>query len=214
MRVDRVELEVRAVEQIGQRTAQVVGAKTETVHAGVDFQVIPDALLVAGGGGLHGDGGAGRRNRRRQAAVEEAVEVADAQRAEHENLALDAGRPERGALFDVGARQQVGARALERLPDLRRAVPVRVRLDDRDHARRMLGLFGLQVTDDGRVVRGERVEIDAGDGRADHAPSARFSKRVNSRMNASFTTPVGPLRCLPMMSSATPCASVGGWLLS
>ena len=45
------------------------------------------------------------------------------------------------------------------------------------------------------------------------APAARFSKRVNSRIKASFTTPVGPLRCLPMMSSATPCASVGGVLV-
>src|SRR2546422_9515418 len=45
-------------------------------------------------------------------------------------------------------------------------------------------------------------------------PAARFSNRVNSRMNASLTTPVGPLRCLPTMSSATPCASVGGWLRS
>ena len=45
-------------------------------------------------------------------------------------------------------------------------------------------------------------------------PMARFSNLVNSRMNASLTVPVGPLRCLPMISSATPCASGGGWLLS
>src|SRR5262249_28167882 len=47
-----------------------------------------------------------------------------------------------------------------------------------------------------------------------HAPTARFSKRVYSRMNASLTIPVGPLRCLAMISSATPCVSAGGWLLS
>src|SRR5204863_6224823 len=53
------------------------------------------------------------------------------------------------------------------------------------------------------------------DRRGDYAlPIARFSNRVNSRMKASFTTPVGPLRCLPTISSATPCASVAGWLLS
>src|SRR5439155_17790999 len=45
-------------------------------------------------------------------------------------------------------------------------------------------------------------------------PTSRFSNRVNSRMNASLTTPVGPLRCLPTISSAMPCASVGGWLRS
>ena len=49
-------------------------------------------------------------------------------------------------------------------------------------------------------------------GRADHDYSGRrdrFSKRVNSRMNASLTTPVGPLRCLAMISSAMPCV-LGG----
>src|SRR5438132_14363155 len=45
-------------------------------------------------------------------------------------------------------------------------------------------------------------------------PVARFSKRVNSLMNASLTTPVGPLRCLPMMISATPSPSAGAWFLS
>ena len=40
---------------------------------------------------------------------------------------------------------------------------------------------------------------------------ARFSKRRNSPWKASFTIPVCPLRCLPMMSSATPgSAEVSG----
>src|SRR5690606_4222471 len=33
---------------------------------------------------------------------------------------------------------------------------------------------------------------------------ARLSKRVYSPKNFSFTEPVGPLRCLPMMTSARP----------
>ena len=33
---------------------------------------------------------------------------------------------------------------------------------------------------------------------------ARFSNRVMGLMKASLTVPVGPLRCLPMMISATP----------
>ena len=39
-------------------------------------------------------------------------------------------------------------------------------------------------------------------------PSAsRDSKRVEFFRNARFTRPVGPLRCLAMMSSALPCRS-------
>ena len=33
---------------------------------------------------------------------------------------------------------------------------------------------------------------------------AKLSNLVNGLMKASFTVPVGPLRCLPMMISATP----------
>ena len=36
--------------------------------------------------------------------------------------------------------------------------------------------------------------------------SARFAKRVTSASKASWTVPVGPWRCLPMMTSARPCA--------
>ena len=34
-----------------------------------------------------------------------------------------------------------------------------------------------------------------------------FSNRVNSLRNASFTVPVGPLRCFEMISSAIPAFS-------
>ncbi len=53
-----------------------------------------------------------------------------------------------------------------------------------------------------RVLEG--AEVDVGERAADHhaAPGARFMKRVCSRANASFTVPVGPLRCLAMMISA------------
>src|SRR5262245_16196558 len=107
---------------------------------------------------------------------------------------------------------------------------IRVGLDHRDHARRAIGPFGADKLGDGAVVGVQRVQIDTRGCRTHHsnrclvrlkpdttydspiaqaAPAARFSNRVNSRMNASLTTPVGPLRCLPMMSSATPCASTG-----
>ena len=41
--------------------------------------------------------------------------------------------------------------------------------------------------------------------------AAKFSKRVYSPMNVSRTVPIGPLRCLPMMISATPLSCVS-WL--
>ena len=62
-----------------------------------------------------------------------------------------------------------------------------------------------------RVVRmllvHDLVEIDAGDGGVLHGPGAKFSKRVNSLMKVSRMVPTGPLRCLPMMISATPWSS-------
>ena len=42
------------------------------------------------------------------------------------------------------------------------------------------------------------------------APGARLAKRVCSRRKASFTTPVGPLRCLATMSSAVPASGLFG----
>src|SRR5688500_15117992 len=42
-----------------------------------------------------------------------------------------------------------------------------------------------------------------------YTPAARLPNRVCSRMKASLTVPVGPLRCLAMMISATPSESDG-----
>ena len=47
-------------------------------------------------------------------------------------------------------------------------------------------------------------EEDPGFRQAAPPRHSRFSKRVNSLMNASLREPVGPLRCLPMMISAMP----------
>ena len=111
------------------------------------------------------------------------------------------------AFLDVGAREHRGAGLLERARHLRRAVPVGVGLDDGDDAGRG-PVGGGEIGGNRATVAANRVEIDAGDGRPDHGdPCARFSKRVYSLMNASLAVPVGPFRCLPMMISATPCAS-------
>ena len=55
-------------------------------------------------------------------------------RAEHQNVGADAGRAQRRAFLDVGARQQIGAGVFERARHLARAVSVGVRLDDGDDA--------------------------------------------------------------------------------
>ena len=110
-------------------------AEPEPVHAGVDLQVIADRRLTPRRGRLHRARGAGRRDRRRQRELEQAVEIADAQRAEHENRHAHAGLPEHDALFDIGARQHRRARLLERERDAWRAVTVGVGLDDGDDRR-------------------------------------------------------------------------------
>src|SRR5690349_1478572 len=85
MRIHGVELEVRAREQFWKRSLQVVEPKAEPVHAGVDLEVIPDPLLVFQSRGLNRAGGSGRGDGRRELAVEQAVEIAHAHRAEHED---------------------------------------------------------------------------------------------------------------------------------
>ena len=143
VRVDGGEVEVLAREQRRQRAPQVVEAEPETVHPGVDLEVILHAPPVSLGCRLHGLRGARRRDGRRQGAVEQSIEIADAERAEDEDLGADSGGAQRGALLDVRARQQVGARRLERERDLGGAVPVGVRLDDCDDARTGSGVvFG------------------------------------------------------------------------
>jgi hypothetical protein len=193
MRVDGRELEVRAGHQLGQRSLQVVEPEPEAVHPGIDLQVVPQPVLVARGGGLHGPRGAGRRDRRREPAVEHAVEIADAQRAEHENLDGDARGPQRRAFLDVGACEHIGACLFERARHLPRAVPVRIRLDDGDDAGRR-GTGGLvmgrgtgalfmakkgsrpplrpplarEVIDDGSVIGFQRAQINARNGGTNH----------------------------------------------
>jgi hypothetical protein len=170
---DGVEIEILAAEQIGKGAAQVVEAKPEPVHARVDLQVIANALLVPRGRGLHGARRPRRRDRRRQPAVEQAVEVTDAERAEDEDVGAHAGCPQGGAFLYIGAGQQVGAGILERPPNLCRAVTVRVRLDDADDTRRRGRPLALQMLADRPIVRLEHLEIDARDRRSNPFTHAR-----------------------------------------
>ena len=112
---------------------------------GVDLQVIANALPVARGRGLHG----------RAAPGVEIVGVRRQSNRPSRSLTLNApntrisaahaGRAQRRAFFDVGARQQFGAGVLERARHLAGAVPVRVRLDDRDDAGRSDRLLAAQT---------------------------------------------------------------------
>src|SRR6185436_8941663 len=102
--------------------AQVVEPEPEPVHAGVDLQVIANALAIARRGRLHGARGARRRDRRREPAFEQAVEIADAERAEDENFRADAGGAQGRAFFDVSTGDEIRAGILERPRDLARAV--------------------------------------------------------------------------------------------
>ena len=170
-------------------------------------------------GRLHGARGGRRRDRRRQRELEQPVEIADAQRAEHQDRHAHAGPPKDDALFDVGAGQHRRARLLERERHARRAMAVGVGLDDGDDAGDVGGRR-CECRGSPRAARSRRTELlnrarssdlqRARDRRAQrcfeshYAPCARFAKRVCSRRNARRTTPVGPLRCLARISSAVP----------
>ena len=72
----------------------------------------------------------------REAVLEHAGKIADAERAEDQNLRRHAGLAEDDRLFDIGARENRGAGILQCERDRRRAMAVRVGLDDADDARR------------------------------------------------------------------------------
>ena len=169
MRVDGAELEVLAREQFGQRPSQVVVPKPEAIHPGIDLEVIRKPPLVLGRRRLHGACGARRGDRRRQPAVEQAVQIADAEGAEDQYVRLHAGGAQLGPFLDIGARQQIGAGVLERARDLAGAVAVRIRLDHRNRARRPGGPFAREVFGDVSEVARDSAQIDAGDGGTDHA---------------------------------------------
>jgi hypothetical protein len=180
MRVDGFELEVLAREQLGQRAAQVVVAKTEPIHPGVDFQMVADAFAVARRGRL--DGACRRRCRdgRGEPTVEQAIEIADAQRAEDENRRPDARGPEGSAFFDVSAGQKVRAGVLERARDLGGAMSVRIRLDDGDDPRNTgSGPRFPKLVDDRAVVRFQRGQIDARDSGTNHRGDHTVGEFVN-----------------------------------
>ena len=211
--VDGVDPQVRAGRDLGDRPIEVVVAEAEPVHAGVDLEMAPERDAAATRPPPPGRAPRRRGNRRRQAVLEDAVEVADAQARRRRGSAPARRLAQDDALFDVGAREHRRTGLLERARHLQRAVPVGVGLDHGDDRPGRGPVSRGEIADEGAIVARAGVEIDARDGRPDHDdPCARFSKRVNCLTNASLAVPIGPLRCLPMMISATPCWSGFGCL--
>ncbi len=139
VRVDRIEREVRAREQLRQRPAQVVVAEAEAIHAGIDLEVIAQRRAALRGAVLQRVAGGRARDRRRQVVIEHAVEIADAERAEDQDRRANAGLAEIDAFFDVRHRQHRRARGFECRRDAARAVTVGVGLDDGDDAGAIAG---------------------------------------------------------------------------
>jgi hypothetical protein len=180
MRVDGVDDQMRAGCHLRKRPLEIVVSEAETIHAGVDLQMAVQAFVVACGCRLKRAGRARRGDGRRQIVREDPVEIADAQRAENEDGRADAGLPQDDGLFDVRAGEHRGAGILERLRDLRRAVAVRVRLDDGDDARRGARRRSEKRSD--RVeVRADSLEIDPGNRRPDHWRILSKSSRATPR---------------------------------
>jgi hypothetical protein len=78
MRVDRLELEIGASEQLGNGPLQVLMAEPEAVHSRVDLQVIAEASVTGHCGALKRSAGGGTGDRGRQVVFEDACEIAHA----------------------------------------------------------------------------------------------------------------------------------------
>src|SRR4051794_26437933 len=111
--------------------------------------------------------------------LEDAVEVADAQRAEDKDRDLHARLPQDDAFLDIGAREHLGPCALERKSDAGRPVPVRVCLDDGNDARREAGCaLCCERRRDRAQVRFDSAEIDNRACGADHYLPEDFVPRT------------------------------------
>ena len=182
VRVDAVEPQVRTDQQLAQGSSQVVMPEAEPVHAGVDLQVVADPRPTPRGFRFDGPCRGRRRDRRHQVVLEQPAEIADAQRAEHEDGGAHPRRTQRDRLFDVGTRDHPRPGALERERHGNGAVPVGVGLDDGDDGgRRAFNRFSGQKGGDGTVVGLDSGQIDQGDGGANQCCIREFGRR-----NAEF----------------------------
>ena len=197
--------------------ARLVRAGAEAVHAGVDVQRARPARRVARPGapffGRADDRARvrGQKRLRHGVVLQQSVERVDAR--------VGAAERGAGAAGFAGVRDEEGSapRLGERAHGLFEACAVSVGLDDGG---------ALRGRGDGRQlapVGDERGEVDRQDSlrfracrrfsavrahicSGNASSRARLEKRVTSASNCSSTVPVGPWRCLPMMTSALPWA--------
>ncbi len=133
--------------------------------------------------------------------IEDAVEIADAERAEDQDRRANAGLAQIDALFDVRDREHRRARRLERRRDAARAVAVGVGLDDGDDAGRDHGPaagaaieagFVGEIRADGLEVGFEGGEIDARGRAANHGADYQTpgleARKLEARLQASLKT--------------------------
>jgi hypothetical protein len=144
-------------------------AEPEPVHPGIDLQMKADRRAVPCCGGLHGARGRWRGDRRRQREFEDAVEIADAERAEHENRHAHARLPQDDPFLDIRARQHRRSRVLERQSNARRAMTVGVCFHHRDDAGRSPPRFTRKVSLDRGEIAAQRIEVNTGDGASNHS---------------------------------------------
>ena len=101
-----------------------------------------------------------------QIVLKDAMEIADAERAENQDWNANARSPQDDAFLDVGAGEHRRARLLERGPDLRRTMTVRVRFDHRDDLWNGFLCGACEKVGDRAKVRSDRVKVYASDSRS------------------------------------------------
>ena len=167
--------------------------EAEPVHPGVDLQVAAQAGAAGTAGGAQRLGGAGARDRRRQVVAEHAVDVADTERAEHQDRPAITGLAQLDPLLDVGDREPLGPGLRERAGDGYGPVAVGVGLDDRKDARRGAGRRRPRRLRPLCTVGGQRTvialgprQVDPRRGAANHVPGARGMNLVCPAMKAGL----------------------------
>ena len=190
----------------------VGGGHTEAAHARVDLEVGagPDAApLRRGRERLHL---VGAEEGRDQIVGQDEVGLGGGEPAEDDDLSSETGPAELDALLRQRHAEPAHAIRLERPRHLHGAVAVGVRLHDREDR------HAPDARPDGPHVREEQLQVDLGPGGPEEvemrtAHSCRHSISSNfvySRMKARSIVPIGPFRCLAMMTWARPrFSSVG-----
>ena len=143
MRVDRLDRQMPARKQLGDRATEIVVAEAEAIHAGVDLEMTAEPHGRTGGGRFERARRGRRRDGRRQPVREDAAEIADTERAEHEDRNRHTRVAQEHALFDVRAGEHRRAGGFERGTDARGAVAVGVGFDDGNNSRGSRGFLGV-----------------------------------------------------------------------